>query len=44
MGSYQDEISEIVIGINLLPIIVIAKNSSDMSIIDIAFVMFCYGR
>ena len=38
MGIYRDNLSAIVTGDNLLPIIVIAQNSFDLSITDIAFV------
>ena len=38
MGIYRDNLSAIVIGDNLLPIIVIAQNSFDLSITDIDFV------
>ena len=37
MGIYRDNLSTIVIGDNLLPIIVITQNSFDLSITDIAF-------
>ena len=37
MGIYRDNSSAIVIGDNFLPIIVIAQNSLDLSITDIAF-------
>ena len=40
MGIYRDNLSAIVIGDNLLPIIVIAQNMFDLSITDIAFVMY----
>ena len=40
MGIYRDNLSAIVIGNNLLPIIVIAQNSLDLSITDIAFVIY----
>ena len=40
MGICRDSLSAIVIGDNLLPIIVIAQNSFDLSITDIAFVMY----
>ena len=40
MGIYRDNLSAIVIGDNLLPIIVIAQNSFDLSITDIAFVVY----
>ena len=39
MGIYRDDLSEIVIGDNLLPIIVIAQSSCNLSITDIAFVI-----
>ena len=39
MGIYRDNLSAIVIGDNFLPIIVIAQNSLDLSITDIAFVI-----
>ena len=39
MGIYRDNLSAIVIGDNLVPIIVIALNSFDLSITDIAFVI-----
>ena len=38
MSIYRDNLSAMVIGDNLLPIIVIAQNSFDLSITDIAFV------
>ena len=41
MNIYQDNLSAIVIGDNLLPIIVVAQNSFDLSITDIAFVIYC---
>ena len=41
MGIYRDNLSAIVIGNNFLPIIVIARNSFDLSITDIAFVLYC---
>ena len=40
MGIYRDNSSAIVIGDNLLPIIVIAQNSLDLSITDIAFSIY----
>ena len=40
MGIYRDNLSAIVIGDNFLPIIVIAQNSFDLSIIDNAFVIY----
>ena len=40
MGIYRDNLLTIVIGDNLLPIIVIAQNGFDLSITDIAFVIF----
>ena len=40
MGIYRDNFSAIVIGDNLLPIIVIAQTSLDLSITDIAFVIY----
>ena len=40
MGIYRDNLSAIVIGDNFLPIIVIAQNSFDLSITDIAFVIY----
>ena len=40
MGIYRDNLSAIIIGDNLLPIIVIAQNKFDLSISDIAFVMY----
>ena len=40
MGIYRDNLSAIVIGDNLLPIIVIAQNSSDLSITDIASIIY----
>ena len=39
-GIYRDNLSAIVIGDNLLAIIVIAQNSFDLSITDIAFVIY----
>ena len=39
MCIYQDKLSAIVIGDNSFPIIVIAQNSFDLSITDIAFVI-----
>ena len=40
MDIYRDNLSAIVIGDNLLPIIVIAQNSLDLSITDIALVLY----
>ena len=40
MGIYRDDLSAIVIGDKFLPIIVIAQNSLDLSITDIAFVTY----
>ena len=40
MGIYRDNLSAIVIGDNLSPIIVIAQNEFDLSINDIAFVIY----
>ena len=40
MGNHRDGLSVIVIGENFLPIIVIAQNSLDLSITDIAFVVY----
>ena len=40
MSIYRDNLSTIVICDNLLPIIVIAQNSFDLSITDIAFVLY----
>ena len=40
MGIYRDNLSAIVIGDNLLPLIVIAKNSLNLSITDIAFIIY----
>ena len=40
MGIYSDNLSAIVIGDNFLPIIVIAQNGLDLSITDIAFVIY----
>ena len=40
MGIYRDNLSAIVIGDNLLPIIAIAQNSFNLSITDIAFVIY----
>ena len=39
-GIYRDNLSAIVIGDNLLPIIVIAQKNLDVSIIDIAFAIY----
>ena len=40
MGIYRDNLSAIVIGDSLLPIIVIAKNGFDLPIADIAFAIY----
>ena len=40
MGIDRDNLSAIVIGDNFLPIIVIAQDSLDLSITDIAFVKY----
>ena len=40
MGIYRDNLLAIVIGDNFLPIIVIAQNSFDLSITDIAFAIY----
>ena len=40
MGIYRDNLAAIVIGGNFLSIIVIAKNSLDLSITVIAFVIY----
>ena len=40
MGIYRDNLSAIVIGDNFKPIIVIAQNSLDLSITDIAFGLY----
>ena len=40
MGIYHDNLSAIVIGDNFSPIIVIAQNGFDLSITDIAFVIY----
>ena len=40
MGIYRDNLSAIVVGDNLLPIIVIAQNIFDLSITDIDFVIY----
>ena len=40
MGIYRDNLSAIVIGDDFLPIIVIAQNGFDLSITDIAFVIY----
>ena len=40
MGICRDDLLAIVIGDNFLPIIVIAQNSLELSITDIAFVMY----
>ena len=39
MGIYRDNLSAIVIGDDFLPIIVIAQDSLDLSITDIALVI-----
>ena len=39
-GIYRDNLSAIVFGKNFLPIIVIAQNSFDLLITDIAFVIY----
>ena len=39
MAIYRNNLSAIVIGNKLLPIVVIAENSFDLSITDIAFVI-----
>ena len=41
MGIYRDNLSAIVIGDNLSPIIVIAQNSFDLLITHINFVIYC---
>ena len=43
MAIYRDNLSAIVIGDKLLPIIVIAENKFDLSITDIAFVFIIMG-
>ena len=40
IGIYRDNLSAIVIGDNFLPIIVIAQNSFDLLITDIALVIY----
>ena len=40
MGIYRDNLSAIVIGDNFLPIIVFAQSSFDLSITDIAYVIY----
>ena len=40
MSIYRDNLSAIVIGDNFVPIIVIAQNSLDLPITDIAFAIF----
>ena len=40
MDIYRDNLSAIVIGDNFLPIVVIAQNSLDLSITDIAFAIY----
>ena len=40
MGTYRDNLSAIIIGDNFLPIVVIAQKSFDLSITDIAFVIY----
>ena len=40
MGIYRDNLSAIVIGDDFLPIIVIVQNSLNLSITDIAFVIY----
>ena len=42
MGIYQDNLSEIVIDDNLIPIIAIAQNSFDLLITDIAVAIDFY--
>ena len=44
MGIYRHNLSAIVIGDNVLPIIVIAQNSLDLSITDNAFVIYLLSR
>ena len=41
MGIFRENLSAIVMGNNLLPIIAIAQKSFDSSISDIAFVIAC---
>ena len=40
LGIHRDNLSSIVIGDNILSIIVVAQNSFDLSITDIAFVIY----
>ena len=40
MGIYRDKLSAVIIGDNFLSIIVITKNSLDLSITVIAFVIY----
>ena len=40
MAIYRDNLSAIVIGDNLVPIFVIAEKSFDLSITDIAFIIY----
>ena len=40
MGIYRDNLSAIVIGDNFLPISVFAQNGFDLSIINIAFIIY----
>ena len=40
MGIYRDNLSAIVIGHNLSPIIVIVQNGLDLAITDITFVIY----
>ena len=40
MGIYRDNLSAIITGDDLLPIIAIAQNKFDLLITDIAFVIF----
>ena len=40
MGIYRDDLSAIAIGDNFLPIIFTAQNCLDLSITDIAFVIY----
>ena len=40
MGICRDKLSAIVFGDNLLPIIVTAQNGFDLSITDVAFVIY----
>ena len=41
MGIYQNNLTAIVIGDNVLPIIVIAQNIVHLSTTDIAFIIYC---